>query len=196
MAIYTGVADANGDFNIPFSANYTGGQKVTVTAEKDAATKSIELYAPSEVISSSSAVQISGDLSNFPNGIMSCTINLIGSIGDRAFESAGSSSLFAKIKSLTLSDGVTFIGLASFAGWVGVLSLELPATLQTIANYGFNNLSSCDEIRCLATTPPLIYSTSFGSLKSTCIFKVPAGSVAAYQAAPNWSDFAARIQAI
>ena len=39
-----GVADLNGDFTVPFSSNYTSGQKITVTAEKDSATKTIELF--------------------------------------------------------------------------------------------------------------------------------------------------------
>mgnify|MGYP001618506052 FL=1 len=42
MPTVTGTADANGDFNIALGANYTSGEKITVTAEKDSAEKTIE----------------------------------------------------------------------------------------------------------------------------------------------------------
>ena len=77
-----------------------------------------------------------------------------------------------------------------------VTSIELPASLTNIGLYGLSDLTVCEEIICRAITPPSIASNTFNGLKSTCIFKVPAASVAAYQAATNWSAFASRIQAI
>lgn len=289
MAIYTGVADANGDFNIPFSANYTGGQKVTVTAEKDAATKTIELYAPSEV-AGGGVIQFSGTLNDFPNNIGDISISQIsGVINTYSFHGgANASTIFRKATGLVLPDGiteirdyafyqwdkatslsipdtVTLIGNNAFNLWAALTSLDIPSSVTSIGAYAFANLtlcksisatfpsviqaysfsqwtsfdstlsinegvttinsnafqnwnkaislnlpstlttvqanafaqwSSCDVITCLATTPPIIQSTTFSSLKSTCIFEVPAESVAAYQAAPSWSAFAARIEAI
>lgn len=219
MAIYTGVADANGDFNIPFSANYTSGQKVTVTAEKDGATKSIELFAPSDTLGGG-AIQFSGTLANFPNNIGHVTITgLSGAIGNTAFYSSFSDEWCGKATGLTVDHGVTSIGSSAFSGWSGALSLLLPEGLLTISQYAFDGwskcktvtlpssitsiadgafrgLSVCESITIYATTPPLITSITFINLRSACIFKVPAASVAAYQAAPNWSAFAARIQAI
>ena len=220
MAIYTGVADANGDFNIPFSANYTSGQKITVTAEKDAATKSIEIFAPSEA-TGGGVIQFSGDLTEFPKNIGVISIGPIyGTIGNYAFSSATNpSSLMKKATGLIIKEGPTVLGNYSFENWVATQSLEVKEGVQTIGTHVFSNWQAlksakfpstlisigdracqywyaCDEIELLSSTPPTITTTTFSSLKATCIFKVPAGSVAAYQAAANWSAFAARIEAI
>ena len=241
MATYTGVADGNGDFVIPFSSNYTSGQKVTVTAEKDAAAKTIEIFAPSQV--QSAMIAFSGDSQNFPSNIGDVTININGAIGSDAMRSHSSnSSIWRRVTGLTISEGVTSIGsyafvdwaqskflllpqsltslgnnafqgwgnalslvipegisnipAACFSGWSSASSLDLPSSIQTIAGNAFQLWSSCLEIIVRATTPPSIVSTSFQSLNAACIFKVPSGSVAAYQSAPNWSAYAARIQAI
>lgn len=290
MAIYTGVADVNGDFTVPFSSNYTSGQKVTVTAEKDSATKSIELFAPSDVVGGTGKIDFTGDYSNFPNNLGQMVVSgEMSNIGARAFQATGADSgLFLnKLTGLILNDGVqvvddyafadwrtasslsiantvTSIGVQAFfnwkpsslvipdsvltlktmsfmnwsnattlklsnqltqipancfSNWVKCLSINIPDSVSSILDNAFNGwractdveigtgimtigsssfggLFACNEIIVKATIPPTIESDSFSSLKSTCIFKVPAESVAAYQAAPNWSAFASRIQAI
>lgn len=245
MPIYTGTADANGDFNIPFGTNsYTSGEKITVTAEKDSAEKSIELYAPSSVVGGG-AIQFSGTLIDFPNNIGVVTISdLGGTIQENAFRNPSDigGSFQLKATGLSIVAPVTAIGVYAFQGWRNALTLTLPTTLisigisafqgwnaclelvipnsvttiardafyawpaakkliigtsvATIANNAFQNWTACDEVVCLRAAPPEITSSTFSGLKSTCIFKVPAESVAAYQAAPNWSAFASRIQAI
>ncbi len=243
MPIYTGVADANGDFTVPFSSNYTGGQKITVTAEKDSATKSIELYAPSDV-TGGGAIQFSGNLVNFPSNVGNITLSgFTGVLQANAFEmTLNAMSMAVKCTGLSINDGITSIanrcfynwrgikylhlpntissigdsafyscralleiiipdscmsiGTASFADCLGVLKLTIGAGVTSINTQGFQGLTSCDLIVCLSTTPPTIQSNTFSSLKSTCIFQVPASSIAAYKAAENWSAFAARIQAI
>ncbi|WP_180006406.1 MULTISPECIES: leucine-rich repeat protein [unclassified Acinetobacter] len=246
MAIYTGIADENGDFTIPFSTTYSGGEKITVTAEKGAASKSIEIYAPSSL--GGAVILFSGDAANFPVNLGTMTVNIDGSIPARAFSSATSStstansSFFAQIKHLEISSGATSIGDRAFYNWTqlesviipntvtsigpysfdaggSIQSLNIPDSVQTIgqyafrgqssctevnigsgilsiSNYAFANLSACDTVTITALTPPTIEALTFNNIKSTCIFKVPAASVAAYQAAPNWSAFASRIQAI
>lgn len=340
MPIYTGVADANGDFNISFgSSNYTSGEKITVTAEKDNAEKSIELHAPSSVVGGG-FIQYDGNLTNFPQNIGNVAIsneitgnlpnycffstpvanqpnifssatgltipatitgfgsncfanwfratyldiqsspssipsscfdtwtqclelvlpNSVTSIGDYAFRSwsnAESLTLPVNLTSigqyaflnwskcataLVLPNSVTSIGQSAFSGWATATTLTLPASLTSIPNNcfyswkkglsieipnsvtsigqntfsgwatctsvkigsgvtsmgtnAFQGLTSCDVLECYAITPPTIASNTFAGLKSTCIIKVPSGSVAAYQAAANWSAFSARIQAI
>lgn len=288
MTTYTGIADANGDFTVSFgSASYTSGEKITVTAEKDSATKSIELYAPSEVVGGG-VIQFTGSLNDFPNNIGAVELHLSGSIGAYAFASNNVGAVWQKATGLIIKSGVTSIESNAFASWVNALSLVipdscvsiknsafrswrsalslvipssvveletyafegwsaalsftlssnitaipancfqswlaitnidipegvlqigsqsfagataclsllLPSTLLSCTNNSFQGLTSCNEITCFATTPPTITSTTFSGLKSTCIIKVPTGSVEAYKAAPNWSTFAARIQAI
>jgi len=285
MATYTGVADGNGDFIIPFSSNYTGGQKITVTAEKDGATKSIELHAPSDV-TGGGVIQFSGTLIDFPLNIGVVTISGIsGKIGNYAFQSAvnglsiwktasglvigsgvteigdfafenwanikslglpaglikiGANAFFgnALLESLVIPNTVTQIGAFSFyasqaltlsipgsisiipnsafAYWVKATDLVLPAGVARVGSSAFANWSKgkyltlpeslaiiesgafsgwveCLEIRCLRTTPPTLESSAFQSLKSTCIIKVPSASLAAYQAATNWSAHASKM---
>lgn len=221
MPTFTGIADSNGDFMIPFSAEYTAGQKVIVTAEKDGATKSIELFAPSEVVGGG-VIQFSGTLTNFPTNIG--IVSIVGVSGKIANESFGVPStnnygLGAFATGLILGFGITELGASSFqnwklattltiastvtilrdrcfSAWSAIKKATIPAGVTLIESYAFYNWTTCDEITCLATNPPSITNLTFSGLKSTCIFKVPAGSVAAYQAAPSWSAFSSRIQAI
>ena len=267
MATYTGVADANGDFTVSFGTDaYTGGQKVIVTAEKDSATKSIELHAPSEVVGGG-VIKFSGTLDNFPNNIGVVTLTQIsGAIGQYCFASNNNNdSIWRKAtglvfenqatsigayafmewtlaKTITLPNTLTSIETFAFNGWVSALGLTIPNSVLTIGvgcfqfwqaakslvvgngvaaitdncfygwsqcltadfgsgvrSFGANSCaswSSCDQIIIRATTPPSMFLSAFSGLKSTCIFKVPAASVAAYQAAESWSTFASRIQAI
>lgn len=223
MATYTGVADANGDFNIPFSANYTGGQKVTVTSEKYAATKSIELYAPSEVVGGEIFLSFSGNLLDFPRNIGTITFSaeLSGVLNPNALaaSSAKNYNIWRMATGLVFLGDITQIGDSALANWSSIQVFVAPLSLVSVLSMGMagwssclsaefgENLSmlgataltgwtSCNELIFRSVTPPTIASSTFSNLKSTCVFKVPAGSVAAYQAAPNWSAFAARIQAI
>lgn len=264
MAIYTGVADANGDFNIPFGSNsYTSGEKITVTAEKDSAEKTIELYAPSEP-TSGGAIQFDGTLVSFPLNIGNVSISIPSSIANHTFSASGGNVLWNEAKGLTItgattigrnafedwrkalylvmSDTITKLDYYTFQNWVQATSLTisnaltqipdscfsgwnqlqaivvpdsvssigaggfvvtancksiiLGSGLQSLSAQAFMGLGGCDLITCRALTPPLITNSSFSGLSDNCIFKVPAGSVSAYKAAPNWSAFAARIQAI
>lgn len=143
MAIYTGVADGNGDFTIPFSTNYTSGQKVTVTAEKDASTKSIELFAPSEVIGE--AIKISGSWNNFPANIGIVTMTFSGAIQSSAFWPRSSNAGFSNASGLVL-EGVTGIGSYAFAEWTKMTSLVFDNSLLTISSFAFENCSLLEEL--------------------------------------------------
>lgn len=241
METYTGVADTNGDFTVNFSSSYTSGEKITVIAEKNSVIKTIELHAPSEIISGESAIQISGSWSNFPNDIGNLTMLLPGSIASNSFWYRTSNIGFSKATGLTLLDTVS-IGHYAFWGWVNIVTLNLPNTLTTIGSSAFESteallsliipnsviaigpgafrgcsaiqsltlgsgltsiggaafsqLTSCDEMMVLAVIPPTIATNTFEYLNSTCIIKVPAESLTTYKTAENWSDLAARIQAI
>ena len=269
MATYTGVADINGDFEIPFSTAYTSAEKITVTASKDGDTRSVELYAPSEV-SGGGDIQFSGNLTNFPNNIGVVTLSgeminipaygfsssntstqrsifasatglilglgmvsvgnsgLNNWVGCRFFTApptlttygnnaltgwtgvnqplviggnvillgSSSFSLWSNCPSLIIGIGVTVIPNTCFSGWTSATRVEILGQVTEMQTSAFSNLTSCNEFIIHTITPPTIQSNTFASLKSTCIIKVPAESVAAYQAAPNWSVFASRIEAV
>lgn len=219
MATYTGIADENGDFAIPFSSNYTSGQKVTVTAEKDGAEKKIEMFAPSDLFGGG-IIQFTGTMHDFPNNIGGVVLtDQIGvSIGDNAFYAAnnnmwskatgltiantvqtiGSNAFYnwAAVTALTIPNSVTSIDYSAFEGLTSVTSLTIGSSIQNIGSYGFLGLANCDEIKVLATTPPTITSDTFLNRKTSCVFRVPAASLATYKAAPIWKTFASRIYAI
>lgn len=333
MPTFTAVADANGDFTVPFLSSYTSGQKVIVKAEKDGAEKSIELFAPSEV-TGGGVIQFSGNMNNFPLnvGVITLTSEIAGVIQANAMKSGGiDSNIFYRATGLIIQGNITEIGNYGFAEWsnasllvlpnsltkigqyafhrYGVLSTNaydviLPDTVNTIEQYAFNyagmknfdigasvksipthcfsytakiesfnyrnvqnvganafyqsnlkfnhipnsvltlgngsyafaksieisiglgvtiipascfyqctlcekftiglNITSiasngiagmlaCEELICLPTSPPAIESNSLTGLKNTCVIKVPAASLNAYQTAANWSAFASQM---
>lgn len=199
MATYTGVADANGDFTILFSQNYTGGQKVTVKAEKDGAEKSVELYAPSEVVGGSAPFQITGDFSNYPNSIGDLTINVGGVIKSDAFESAlgnGGSNIFRYLKNIYILGSVTRIESQALINFRSALTIDLPPTLLSVGNYGLANMSSLTNLICRAVNPPSLGYDALSGLGSSCVIRVPANSVNTYKSAEGWSIFSNRIEAI
>lgn len=147
MVTYTTTADANGDFIVPFSSNYTSGQKVTVTAEKDGATKSIELNAPSDVVGGGT-ISFGGSLVDFPQNITSVTIREItGSIANEAFIGPTYDyieSFHNKAKSLIFDCPITAIGAGAFGNWASIESIVFPPGLLEIGEYSF---ASCISLK-------------------------------------------------
>lgn len=149
MATYTGVADANGDFTVPFSSNYTSGQRITVTAEKDAATKTIELFAPASPVVDDAVIAFGGTLFNFPANITSVTLSkMTGAIADNAFKvNAPTDVTFqTKATSLVINSLIAGIGNNAFQNWPKIISLTLPDSLLTI---GDNAFSTCVNLKTL-----------------------------------------------
>ena len=149
MATYTGTADANGDFNISLGgASYASSQKVTVTATKSGSSKSVELYAPAD-LTGGGAIQFSGNLNNFPDniGVITLSSDFTGSIRDYAMQALGfSTSIFNKATGLIINNGITSIGVQSFALWPLATLLVLPPTLLTVGNQAFGGWSALLEI--------------------------------------------------
>lgn len=140
MTIYTAVADANGDFNVAFSLPYSGGEKITVRAEKDSAEKTIELYAPSAV-QQMNGISFSGSLNAFPENIGIITLSgITGAIASYAFDATTTTNkpFFSKATGLIIGDGVVSLGLYSFRNWVAATSLTLPNSLNIVGSYAFS----------------------------------------------------------
>ncbi len=265
MTTYTTTADSSGNYSIAFGTAYTGGQKVSVTSEKDGSTKNIELYAPSSVIGGG-VIQFSGNLTNFPDNVGGVTVTGIsGPIKTQAFAAYYNGHIWKKATSLTIGSGVTTISDYAFSQWSAATSLTIPNSVTAISDYAFNawtamttlnlgtglltigvsafqscsaltsitipnsvttiglqafypcnavtsiqigsgvtsiggsafyNAIACNELRCLPTTPPSISINTFTNLKSTCVIKVPAASLNAYQTASNWSTYASQMVGI
>lgn len=148
MAIYTGVADANGDFTVPFSSNYTSGEKITVSAEKDGAIKTIELHAPSEVVGGG-AIQFSGSLDNFPQNIGAMIFSSgVKSISDYAFfDAIARGNTFASSATALEFEAVEVIGEYTFYGFTSVQKIDFPDSLISIGANAFQNCNSCTNVK-------------------------------------------------
>lgn len=149
MATYTGVADANGDFTVPFSSSYNSGQKVTVTAEKGAATKTIELFAPSEMVSV--AFDFTGSSVDFPKNIGEVTIQMSGDVPNHAFRvydaSAGASAnILNAITKYTLIGDVKKIGIYAFSACNANIQNALLSSLTHVGSYAFSDILRSQQI--------------------------------------------------
>ena len=88
---------------------------------------------------------------------------------------------------------VTRIGMDAFAA-SGLTSITLPVSVTSIGSMAFAFCRRLTSIIVLPTAPPQSGQGMFDL--SDCLIYVPAGSVDAYKAAPVWTKYASRIQAI
>jgi hypothetical protein len=97
--------------------------------------------------------------------------------------------------SLTLPEGLETIGGSALRENPPLCSLTIPSTCTSIGDYAlcYNNYQ-LSEIHCRATTPPTLTSYSLNGIKSDCVIYVPAGTLAAYQAATYWKAQASIMQ--
>jgi uncharacterized protein (TIGR02145 family) len=102
-----------------------------------------------------------------------------------------------KLNNITLGNAVTNIGYLGIYGCPLLPSITLPSTISTLGQYALSDCTTLMEIICNAVTPPSIASSNtLSGIPATCSIKVPASSVAAYQAAAFWSSRAAYITGI
>lgn len=118
---------------------------------------------------------------NIPSGVIS--------IGDYALCQCHS---FA---SVDFPNSITTIGAAVCYNCSGLTSVNIPSGVTSIGNNAFGNCGLLTSVTCYATTPPTLGDNVFRYSNNAVIY-VPAESVSAYRQAPNWSNWASRIQAI
>ena len=111
------------------------------------------------------------------------------SFGDWAF--GGCRSMTA----ISIPETVTSIGMFAFEVCSGLESISIPETVTSIGWCAFYGCTSLTSITVLPTTPPVGDFGMFSDTNNAPIY-VPAECVEAYKSAPNWSDYADRIQAI
>lgn len=136
MTIYTGVADVNGDFTVPFSSAYTSGEKITVTAEKDRALKTIELHAPSEPVApvADGCLTITGKMyPNIENTKLSITKDFNTTLYAYNFPNPDADALWRRIETVELGEGIESIK-AVFINWTSLKNIKLPESLTTISD--------------------------------------------------------------
>ena len=92
-----------------------------------------------------------------------------------------------------LAEGMTTISTWAFMGCTSLTSVDLPSSIVQINNQAFFACPNLSYIIVRATTPPTLQNTS-AIPKTIGSIYVPDASVSAYQAANNWSIFAAKIK--
>lgn len=217
MATYTTVADANGDFMVSFSSSYTGGEKITVAAEKEGALKTIELFAPAEV-TGGGVIQFGGTLSDFPKNIGVITLTgLTGTINNYAFAGNNNDSNIFKMATglniefgvdsinegafinwrnsqyLSLPNSLLSIGVLAFMSWGKIQSIEIPSSVAKIKDSAFYDCPMLTEVTMRSLEPPIIGSNVFQATHQNLVIKVPASSLSAYKVANRWSAYASRM---
>lgn len=71
----------------------------------------------------------------------------------------------------------------------------LPASVTAIQSSAFSTCPSLKEVHIKATTPPTMASNNvFSGAHANLVIYVPAGTLADYQAATNWSTYASKMQ--
>ena len=91
----------------------------------------------------------------------------------------------------TIPSTVDSIGEYAFQNCTGMISVTIPKSLKSIGWNGFDNCSGLTSITSNAVTPPSCGDGEdrFDKVDKDIPVNVPDGAVAAYKAAPGWSDF-------
>ena len=98
------------------------------------------------------------------------------------------------LTNIRLQEGLTEIQQWAFAYYLPLETITFPKSLTSLGTGIFDFSLKLSSIRCLSETPPEA-SQAFAAVNiysdsdKGCILYVPAGSKAAYEAAPGWSKF-------
>ena len=84
-----------------------------------------------------------------------------------------------------VDDGTRGLAAMAFYFDTALRQLTLPESLLYISDLAFEECNGLDTLRCRAVAPPQLSDNAFGQ-PTTVV--VPCGSVAAYMAAPSWSQ--------
>ena len=98
------------------------------------------------------------------------------------------------LDNITVPNGVRELDPSTFEGCTSLATVILPASLREIDARVFAGCSALQSIYCRATTPPEIATGTFDEMTSTAKIYVPTASLSAYQAAPNWENYATHIE--
>lgn len=92
---------------------------------------------------------------------------------------------YSQIKTVDFPSATNFYANA-FETCRSLTSVILPS-VKTIGNNTFYYCDKLQSVRLPATPPTLSNTNAFSYINAACVFYIPTGSLAAYQAATNWS---------
>lgn len=104
-------------------------------------------------------------------------------IEDGAFSNA------TNLTELILPDQLETIGLCGLEKCSALTEITLPASLHSLGDWAMGGCTALTQIVTLATTPPSATMSTFNEVPKTIPVYIPAGTLAAYQAADGWKDF-------
>lgn len=84
-------------------------------------------------------------------------------------------------------DTVAEIGRDTFYDCNKLTNVDLP-NITTIGSAAFQGCKALISVK-LPATPPTVGYNAFEEINAACVFYVPTGSLAAYQAASSWSKW-------
>lgn len=90
------------------------------------------------------------------------------------------------LSSITIPDSVTSIGTYIFYECYALLSITIPNGVTDIGSHAFDSCSALLSITFESSTPPSLGSKL--DIPTTCIIRVPQGSLSAYTSATNYPD--------
>ncbi len=184
-----------GDLPLTFTAsgiNYTVTSPTTVSVASNAGiTGAFEL--PSSVINMGITYTVTNLGANaFKNctGLISITIpSTVKTIGGYAFYNCSG------LVSVNIPNSITTIGSTAFSGCEALTSLNIPNSVTSIGEGAFIYCFGLKSVTVNWASPFNITSFEFGKvLLGSVTLYVPAGTLAAYQAAPVWKDFGTIIE--
>jgi hypothetical protein len=123
---------------------------------------------------------------SFCDNLTAVTIpNSVTSIGNFAF------GYCTSLTSVTIPNSVTSIDENVFSNCTSLSSVAIGNSVTTIGDYAFNNCTNLTSVICNVTIPIAISENVFENVnQAACSLTVPVGSIAAYQAAAVWKNFA------
>ena len=116
--------------------------------------------------------------------------NSVTNIGSSAFY------ICRSLTSVTIPNSVTSIWGTAFINCTSFTSITIPNSVTNIGDSAFQNCTSLTSVTVEATNPPTLGNNVFYNTNANLVIYVPAGSVDAYKAANNWSNYESKIQAI
>ncbi|TAF79700.1 MAG: T9SS C-terminal target domain-containing protein [Sphingobacteriales bacterium] len=116
--------------------------------------------------------------------------NSVTTIGNSAFE------LCYSLTSITIPNSVTTIGNFAFSACPSLTSISIPNSVTTIGDGAFSHCHSLKPVTVNWATPLRITASVFRGIPpmASKTLYVPAGTLAAYKAAPVWKEFGTIIE--
>lgn len=145
-----------------------------------------DCYSLKSVTIPKSVTSIGSDAFNYCYSLASITIPKVN------YEFGGFMNCVS-LSSVAISSSASSLGTNAFNNCSALTSLTIPKSVSQIENFAITKCSSLKTLIFTSTTPPSARSHAISSLPSDLVVYVPAGTLAAYQAASNYSDISSKM---